>query len=605
MSQGLPDREAASLTQRMLALLSLDACFPTSSSSRDTLGQEERQRLVHEDSYDDSDAISLLSNIADRSRRRSRRRNRRATATVFGCGLFGRPKGQIQGRDVTTGDILRDGRARSRARQREAASDPEHQTATRHSRSDSTDTQSTADTMPGLGAGQESGDEDAGMLADADIAELSHSREEEDHEGVQQSKDDEQEKRQAEERKAQMQREADEHAREEAETLMRQKQEEEQLALEEEAAAAKAERRAERRAIKESWNQTRLEAAQRSSGRRLTEAEAEAAAGGFDFADEHEHEETLRYDDEAWNGEDVENADDHWNSQQGAEFGLAKAPEGYGYYEQDSSPAQGVVHHHHYYHEPEQSEEETFTYRSPPPQISVPQVLRDDGRSDEEAVEEDEEDADIAGLTFGKKKNKVRNAETGSYASRSNGSGSGSRQSGSTSQRTRMLYEQNRAGSNGSGGFRNAGPRSNSAGGGGSSNGSGSKPSYRDRPRRHERTASRSSGSKPVREAPAGKAATSPVIPESVTIPSLPAESDDRADAAAGGFDGLLTPPIGTGQLRPSSESSSSHSARRREQPRVNKPASPFAGLNAPRNPQGGNIFAQNSAHFDSDVDGW
>lgn len=589
------------------------ACIP-SSSSREANDDEQRQSLLRDTTYEDSDAISLLSNIADRSRRRNRASRRRErwnnSAAVLGCGLFGRPKGQIQARQQTTGDTNR----------------VERQTRN-HSRSASVDSTTSTDDESvranSFAAAQESGDEDAGMLADEAIANISVSRDEE-HEQQQAEeaaakakKEEEDAKIAAKEeeevakRKAELQRQAEETARIEAEDAAKQKAEEEALAAEEEAAIAKAKRRAERKAIKQGLLEAKAHG--QRSARRMTEAEAEAAAGGFDFAGEpqvqnEEHAEyNPQYDEQRYHA-------GH------GEYGLAHGPEGYGYDEYEQQNQTEVVHHHHYYHEPEQEESQQSYTLSQPPITYVSE--HNDGSNPDEAVDEDEEDADIAGIAFSKNRKKLLD-RGGSYGSRSNGSGSGSRQSGSQPGR----YERNgvrTGGSNSSAGRRESHDAGSSNGGGSS----GGKFTYRDRPRRHERTGSRSAGSgsgRALREGPGGKVITSPTIPEADQSNDLSSttitQSDDRADAAAGGFDDFLSPPsssnnttwtsdwrqdsndqqpihISGGGQKPSlspNSSTSGKAGRRREMPRkqFSGTQSEMGGLNAPRNPAVGNIFGQ------------
>lgn len=607
------NQDTTSLTQQVFEYVSypFTACIPSSSSSsssRQTNDEEQRQSLLTDTTYEDSDAISLLSNIADRSRRRNRASRRRErwnkSAAVLGCGLFGRPKGQIQARQQTTGD--------------------NNEPIQRHSRSASVDSTTSTDDESGransFAAAQESGDEDAGMIADEAIAELSVSRDEEGDR--QQTEEAEADKKKEEEeeaaaaaaakRKEDLQRQAEESARIEAETAAKQKAEEEALAAEEEAAIAKAKRRAERKAIKQGLLEAKSHGERNT--RRMTEAEAEAAAGGFDFAEEPQidHLQEADYDEQRY----------HANQE---EYGIAHGQEDYGYdeFEQQNQPE--VVHHHHYYHEPEQEESQQPYTLSQPPITYVTE--HDDDNKPEEAIDEDEEDADIAGLAFSKNRKK-RLDRGGSYGSRSNGSGSGSRQSGSQPGR----YDR-AGGSNGSAGRRESHDAGSSNGGGSS----GGKFTYRDRPRRHERTGSRSAGSgngRALREGPGGKVITSPTILESDQSNDLSSttinQPDDRADAAAGGFDDFLSPPpsssinttytsdwrqdsndqpihVGGGGQKASfspNSSTSGKAGRSRELPRkqFSGTQSGIGSLNAPRNPAVGNIFGQRQENDDEDA---
>ena len=542
------------------------SCLPTASSRRG-VAQDEREGLLADASYDDSDAISLLSNIANRSRRRgsrsSRRREewRKRAATTLGCGLFGRPKGQIQPRQVTVGDGIRAQHAR------------QHSGGSSTGSSDGGRGFGSEDEAGGtgsFGAGQESGDEDAGMLGDDDIAEMSRDGDGDDSQQevptVHVSAVDEEhtaaETQEAQQRaavKAQLEREAAEYARAEEEDAVRRAAEEDALAAEEEAAAAKARRRAERRAVKEGLSQVRAES---QRPRRWTEAEAEAAAGGFDFAEEEQEQEQEQREQGEWEEEGQE-----------TQYGLASGPEGYGYHGQ-AEPQQEVVHHHHYYHEPPAEDEYDDRLLSPHFTLqSLPGVEPAGEETQSTAVEEDEDDADIAGLTFSKSKKGRTRGEGGSQsysAGRSNGSGgSGSRQSGSASGQGR--HDMHRKGSDQSG-----------------DGGANAKRSYRDRPRRHERTGSRSTGSGSgarLREGvPARNMVTSPTIDER-------AAADDRADAAAGGFDDVAAPPRHSTADTASTGSSGQRRERRREGPR--QAPRQAGGLNSPRNPHGTNVFVQ------------
>lgn len=597
---------SGSLSQQIVSYISYPfaSCLP-SSSRRDTTTHE-RQGLLSDANYDDSDAISLLSNIANRSRRQSRSSRRREEwnrrAETLGCGLFGRSKGQIQRRQVTEGDGFRSQHRRV---------DSQDSVASRDFESD--EQGNAARSLTGsFGVAQESGDEDAGMLEDEDIAEISQSREEEDEaEGgretmaniptVEVSKAEEEDvavaEREAQERaliKAKMDKDAEEYAKAQAEDAARLAAEEEALAAEEEAAIAKAKRRAERRAIKEGLLSVRNES-QRE--RRRTEAEAEAAAGGFDFAEEMPNQE-----------QDFEYRDDAGYGQPPPQYGLASGPDGYGYaqhYPQEEylSPQlqqPEIVHHHHYYHkgqpeEEEQEEEESYddSLLSPNFRIqelpSFPQPGQD---TKETTFEEDEDDADIAGLTFSKTRKSRSKGESGSNGHSAGGqsreSGSGSRHSGSTNgqRQGQSRYEAHRRGS----GYSNEG---GSGTGGGSSNG---KISYRDRPRRYDRAGSRSTGSGAgLREGmPSRHTATSPTIVKS---------NDQRAEAAAGGFEDFVPPSsqqdveqdevLGyrSKERRILRDNGSTSSSGQRRERRREGPVK--TGLNLPRNPVGANVFAQ------------
>lgn len=581
--------------QQILAVLSFPftACLPSTSTSN---AQGERDSLLsgqHDaGGYEDSDAISLLSNIADRSRRRnraSRRRDRWNKSTAaLGCGLFGRSKGQIQRRNVTAGDGDRPVHRHNRNASVESL--------TSESLSVESATSLTDDESVGR-FGAASGDEDAGMLEDETIAELSADTIRPDDVIVKQDsskKEDEeaQRARQAIEdataavkHKKELERQAAEAEIAIEEEAARTRAEEARLASEEEAAIAKARRKAERKAAKQGLMPIRSEA-QNGQRRRLTEAEAEAAAGGFDFAEEITNDEYDHF------------VQHHYND-------VDQPCEGdYEAYPQQ----QEVVHHHHYYHEPVQGDD-SLQYHIDSPSLNVP-TLMEDRVDDQAVVDEDEEDADIAGLGFSKNRRK-RADRDGSYASRSNGSGSGSRHSGSANNVRR--YERSTAHSGSSSGVRRESAQHLTAE---SASGSG-KQSYRERPRRHERTKSQSTGSgagRTLREGPGGRLITSPTIPESDSVqsggggaPQSNSLSEDRADAAAGGFDDFLVSPpnadnrddanFSRTSLSPNSSTSGRSHDKRREglrQTTMNK-----GRLNAPRNPIGTNIFTTQNGHND------
>jgi hypothetical protein len=625
-----------------------------------------RQRLLpSEETFDDSDAISLLSNINDRSRRRRRGRRTRdwghGAQQLMACGLFGRAKGQIQTREPT-----RPG------------------SSSRHGRADSTD--SLDDSLRGLG---ESGDEDAGMLPDAAIRGIGDPQALlEAEEAQRQAEEAEIQRREAAEfaeaaeRRAALQRQAEAARVAAEEELRKQAEEEARLAAEEEAAAAKAtaaaeERRlelerqaqeedaaearrqaeaeakaalerarladeeaqraaeakaaaakaeqeaAERRAALEAEAEAARKAADEEAVRKAeeaaalaaqqeadaaaaeaealeaaalakerrraerraaraalaavrdeggrsryqTEAEAEAAAGGFEFADAPEQPD--EYPGSYGAHASRRAPQEHW--------GLASGPEGYGYeqngYEHDEygqyrdsrqqhfydaqyeagnghfqpqELPQEVVHHHHYYHEPPSagSEPEPTSYLSPPALPALPSPIVGEDESLNREVEEDEEDADIAGLGFSKRRAPRSGAAFGgSRSAGSGGSGSQSRASGSA---TGPRYQVSPSFAFG-GAPLSDDARIRSADGsneGGSS--AAGRPSYRDRPRRHERRDSRSTTSSAGRPreglAPRAAGGRSPVLGGVRELDI--AANEDAADAAAGGFDSVVPPPL-------------------------------------------------------------
>lgn len=582
---------SGSLSQQIVSYISYPfaSCLP-SSCRRDTTANE-RQGLLsdanYHDSdanyhdgdanYHDSDAISLLSHIANRSRRQSRlsrrRKERSKRAEMLGYGLFGRPKGQIQKRAVTDGDGLRSHHQRADSQDSVASRDVESDEEGNVARS----------LTGGFGGEQESGDEDAGMLGDEDIAEISHSREEqvEDVSTVQASKSEEKEA--ATERavlKAKMEKDAKEYAKAQAEDTARLAAEEEALA-----ALAKAKRSAEKRAIKEGLFLVRNDSQRQ---RRRTEAEAEAAAGGFDFAEEVPNQEPEHID---YRDDDAGYGPPQYGLASGPDgYGLASGPDGYGYpqhypqeeYVSPSSQQPEIVHHHHYYHESQPEEEESYheSLLSPHFRIQEPPTFPQPGQDTKEATFE-EDDADIAGITFSKNRRSRTRGEGGSNGHSAGRSG-GSRHSASTNgqRRAPSRYEAHRRESQ----YSNEG-------------GSGTAVGYRDRPRRHERTASRSTGS--------GAGAREGVSSRSMArSPTIQVGNDQRAEAAAGGFDDFV-PPSTQQDLEQDEvvgyrskerkthrdNGSASSSGQRRERKRE---GSAKVELNAPRNPLEANVFVPN-----------
>lgn len=471
-----------------------------SGASSSARNRDERESLIPAggDDFDDSDAISLLSNIADRDSRRggsAARRRARARARAQGrtcgtfwlaleefipsmsCGLLGRRKDndeeQRRQRAASIGSVMSRGR-RSHAGEEGVG-------ASRHSRSLSDASTDSAGSLAGSGFA-ESVDADAGMLDDRDIARFgqpstsstaadeadpsaatstSKATAEEEAEAKAQAGAAEADA-QAERQKA-LEAEATRLQQEAEAEAQRQRKEEARLAAEEEAAIAKARRKAERKAAKAGL--LKLQQETQAAQRWRTEAEAEAAAGGFGLADADEDE---SYD---------QDAQQHFNYQD-AEYGIDEemregdyelygdAEEGQdGYYAtvQEQGPG-GVVHHHHYYHAaPPVDEEEVFEYRPslPPVQFDGP-VESTTEQPGDKAISEDE--ADIAGLSFGRKKSRSHHNDTNSAGSRS-GSGLHPRTIPHTATSS-------------------------------SSSNSATRPGYRDRPRRgHGRTSSKSSNS--------------------------------------------------------------------------------------------------------------
>ena len=497
--------EASSSRQTLTSYLTapFSYCFQNAAAAESS--DEDRQGLLR-DEYDDADAISLLSNIHERSRRRSRRRDSRIPA-LMACGLFGRSKGQIN--------------------------PPQPQA--RRSRHDRTLSDSSNDSNNLVGARR--GDEDAGVLDDRAIADISVSAA---PDGDDQDDDDDQAAAKAAQEQAQAQEreraEAEEKAKAEAEAKAkaeaeaqaeaerrrerqleaarlkreaeeeadRQKEQEAHLAAEEEAAIAKARRKAARKAAKAGLLQVKNEG--QGAQRWRTEAEAEAAAGGFDFAPDPEDEtaqHAMYYDDHEH--QQHEQQPYHVES----EYGYDQAGNDPNAYDGDyvvEEHQNGVVHHHHYYHAPPAPANkyginpELLSPLSPHEFSQQASPLGEEEHVENDKDDRSEDEADIAGLSFGKK------------GRRKDGGGGGS--------------------GSGSGRARRGVPGSSSSGGSGSgsrsyvpaapsSTGSSSKPSYRDRPRRHERQNSRSSNSSGGLYARGPSPGGQPVTSTSPTLPNL------------------------------------------------------------------------------------
>ncbi|SPO22044.1 uncharacterized protein UTRI_02041_B [Ustilago trichophora] len=506
---------------------------PGASASARNLS--ERQSLISSaaDDFDDSDAISLLSNIADRDSRRggssaAARRRARARARAQGrtcgtfwfdvedwsrtmsCGLLGR-NGKDDGagagrqRAASIGSVM----SRGARRNNHASTGSSSVVATsRHSRSLSDASTDSGASLVGPGFAEE-GDEDAGMLDDQAIARFGQpssetSTDAEADAAAAKAKAEaeaaaraEEDAKAAAEAAAQAERQKAleaEAARLQAETeaeATRQKEEEARLAAEEEAAIAKARRKAERKAAKAGL--LKLQQETQAKQRWRTEAEAEAAAGGFGFADA---EEEQQYDHDG--AEEGAYAQQHFNyhdgveydeeGMQGAEYDqYGDAEEADGYYAttvEERGPG-GVVHHHHYYHAPTpQAELEQYGYLSPHSASGAfvdsrnEPVIQPTPVAAENPLSEDE--ADIAGLSFGRKKSRSRhNNDTSSAGSRS---------------ATGLTLPSRTTGGSSSGGSASASAsarRPTSA----HSSTAGARTHYRDKPRRHERTSSKSSNS--------------------------------------------------------------------------------------------------------------
>ncbi|SPC67139.1 uncharacterized protein UHOD_02741 [Ustilago sp. UG-2017b] len=467
--------------------------------------REERESLIPQsggDDFDDSDAISLLSNIADRdsrrggssaaARRRARARSRaqgRTCGTLFfdledwgramSCGLLGRngknddAGGAGRQRAASIGSVLSRG---ARRNNQPANSSAIHATS-RHSRSVSDASTDSAGSL--LGSGFDI-DADAGMLDDQAIARFgqpSSDAEAEAEAAAAKAKTEAKAKaREEEEAKARAERqkainaEARRLQQETEAESQRQKEEEARLAAEEEAAIAKARRKAERKAAKAGL--FKLQQETQTAQRWRTEAEAEAAAGGFGLADvEGEEQYAEEFEQAEFRYEEGQHGakyDQYGDAEEGAE--------GEGYYAtvEEHGPG-GVVHHHHYYHAPSRPAEEQYGFLSPNPLIETStQAAPEEDTHADKTVSEDE--ADIAGLSFGRKKLKSRNKD-GSAGSRSGGG------------LTARTFPHTTTGGSSSGGSASGHRVPTSA------SSSAGRPNYRDKPRRHERTSSKSSNS--------------------------------------------------------------------------------------------------------------
>nr|CDI52715.1 putative protein [Melanopsichium pennsylvanicum 4] len=404
--------------------------------------QDERYSLISgSDDFDDSDAISLLSNIANRDSRRGRtsaaarrrararaRTQRRTCTTLFfdledgfralSCGLLG---SNAAGSDADAPGTQRAASIRSvmsrgaRGSNLNQASSSGVVRVRRHSRSLSDASTDSGGSLVSSGFA-ESCDQDAGMR--------------------------------------------------------------------------KAERKAAKAGLLKLQHETQTA---RSKGWR-TEAEAEAAAGGFGLADAEEEGVAEQYEGRHFgdynDGLPLEHELDQGEYGQ---YGDAEEASGDDYTTIEERGSGQVVHHHHYYHAAPQYGPEQFSYLSPHSGVGVlsdappldhqhnlgaqnqPEPVADADKT----VSEDE--ADIAGLSFGRKKSRRRRGDN-------DGSISGSR---SGTGLTPRLVPSHTTGGSSSGGSANELHATYSA----SSSSSSGKAHYRDRSRRHERTSSKSSNS--------------------------------------------------------------------------------------------------------------
>lgn len=493
------------------------------------------------DAFDDSDAISLLSNIADRDSRtgssaaaaprRARALHRSEGRTcgmlmfdlqslgqTLSCGLLGRPRREPtrRTRADSFGSVIRGGSSSGR----HSSNAPNRSRAVSDASAD--------DSTSIFGTGRaDSGDEDAGMLDDTVIARFGHTPNPSTSDPPMPQESAESAEAEAK-RKAVLQEEAQRAAAEAEAEALAQKQEEERLAAEEEAAVLKARRKAERKAAKQGLIQNSTPT---KSWR--TEAEAEAAAGGFGFAEDGDEDESA-FSQQPYYDEPLDDYEHPYDEEREySQYDDAEENDGFVYSEQGPG---GVVHHHHYYH-PAPAPVEPYDFSATPTvsdaNVEVPA----------EAVPSEDE-ADIAGLSFGRKKSRSGSAR---HASGSRGSpsvsanGLSARGNGETSSR----------GSGSGSGLRSYQHSPLATGAVGPASSSSAKPAYRDSPRRHERTASISTNSSSGKHSyqsgvnPASTIATS-IAPAAhpSNLPSLYEKAGAHAaDSANGDAGSLYTDP--------------------------------------------------------------
>lgn len=586
--------------------------------------------------FDDSDAISMLSDIADRDgrfrgdggaaakRRRAARRQRSRQSGFLGmgdvasqllaCGLFGRPKKSIAAERWSHGAADGgDHRPHTLLAEREEdegfEGEQEQERVHGHARTQSQDSQATSDagSFVGIDRPPESGEEDAGSLGDDAIAKIGCESEgeadlEEATEHSNPSNGDGQKPGEAMPEHDTAKEREEEEAESAAKIAAQQAQEEADLAAAEEAAIAKARRKAERKAAKQGLAQLRSQGSHRSKW--ATEAEAEAAAGGFGFADFDEEQvpEFSHQDEAQWHSpHPVEDYNAYGEPYQGYD---SQAMESYGELQHPQQPDGNYTPevHHHYYYENEAStgndgREQGLPSITTLPPLSPPSQAKEGETNTQTPVsDEDEDDADIAGLGLSsrtRRGSKQAGSGNGSNSSRrarrykggsQSSSGSQSRHSSSTGgNRYMMSSHRDPEQASSSSGTRDkylspnlggAHPLSSSSGGttatmsSSSASSSATKPSYRDRPRRHERTGSRSTNSSASGTRIVDGSATTrhrgaalvgggsevdrdrDSVASSRTLGMVDEISEEerqrRADAAAGGFDDFEMPAPAT-----------------------------------------------------------
>lgn len=322
------------------------------------------------------------------------------------CGLLGRSKrAQVTRRTRTDsfGSVIRGGSS-------------SHTNAPNRARAQS---DVSIDDTSIIGTGRvESGDEDAGMLDDLDIARFGHtpyastrSSPPPNHStnlGTASNVADDAEAEQ--QRRARIQEETLRAAAEAEAEAVAQKQEEVGLAAEEEAAVLKARRKAERKAAKRGLLPSSTPTPAQTW---RSEADAEAAAGGFDLSEVF----TADEDESAFSVQsDYENAHLYHPEPDGYDqYDDAEEYDGYVHSEQAPN---GVVHHHHYYHHTPVSQAEALV--ASPVSLTHAAGQHVAAQAEPEAVASEDE-ADIAGLSFGRKKKRHVSGSRGSASASGNG----------------------------------------------------------------------------------------------------------------------------------------------------------------------------------------
>ncbi|CAO1619783.1 unnamed protein product [Jaminaea pallidilutea] len=451
-----------STTSTLLAPFS--ACLPTSRHSSNANGtattapsfrafftqrqtEEESRRLLNDHDHsnnersgrhanhdsDDSDAISLLSNIADRTgarsgasaRRMARARAQRSrsrqsgwlgagdlASSLLACGLFGRPKGAARDAEQPLpgrGDSLRSqNHNRSQSIGSIASSDGGQSVATT----------AWSDAEGGFGRLPRQGEEDAGSLGDETIAKLVHKQNTTtDH--------------QADERRAPAV--SDEEHAPSLPSAEAQEREEAELARQEEEAIARARRKAQRKAAKQ---QSAIEGSNEPSDENhgsfrhrslwQTEAGAEAAAGCFAFAEDGDDGEMGGFQEANLGSERAIDEDLYEQDGDGQDKHFFE--------EIEEQQPQTIVHHHYYYDDEGQQsldcDGETRSYTQVPALVVPAEPQQANEQKGDDSVENDldeEEDADIAGLGLGRRRRGSKRSHRKRYGAAEGSQGSSSR----------------------------------------------------------------------------------------------------------------------------------------------------------------------------------